>query len=493
MSKKKNRAARPDQIRSLDAAGNGRRWPQGGTGKTLSTNQDISAGGSTVGQRAAYYARNNSHASAAVQALISHAVGVGIKPRSRHPDKAVKTQLHDLWSRWAETGMNGTDFNAGLSTAVRAMIETGECFVHLREDSTIGPVPLSCDLIDASQVPVNWTWDIQPGNLIRSGIEYSPVGRPVAYNILPQNPADPWLPLTNTYQPTRVAAEDVCHMFRQIVPGQVRGLSWLAPAITTLRELDAYRDAALVKAKTAALLSGFIKDSANDSAGLGGSRSADANGNLDLTFEPGTLSNLGPGADIVFSTPVQDNNFSAFCADHLRSIAAGLGVQYMQISADLSGANYGSMRAGFIEFKRHVEQIQSNIIIPQLLRKVWQRFIKTAVLSGAIDAPDFFVDPSPYLSVDWFPPAWDWLDPLKDLQASIEAVNAGLSSRAAAAAEQGLDIEDLDAEIASDRAREVSLGLSFGVPSALARPVVPEAGPARETPQALTKPSQEAT
>jgi capsid protein len=60
------------------------------------------------------------------------------------------------------------------------------------------------------------------------------------------------------------------------------------------------------------------------------------------------------------------------------------------------------------------------------------------------------------------PPKWDWVDPLKDARAEIEQIDAGLKSRTQALAERGYDAEQVDNEIAADKAREKSLGLVFG-------------------------------
>ena len=57
---------------------------------------------------------------------------------------------------------------------------------------------------------------------------------------------------------------------------------------------------------------------------------------------------------------------------------------------------------------------------------------------------------------------WDWVDPLKDAKAEIEQIGAGLKSRTQALAERGFDAEQVDAEIAADKAREQRLGLTFG-------------------------------
>lgn len=46
--------------------------------------------------------------------------------------------------------------------------------------------------------------------------------------------------------------------FEQQVAGQVRGVSWLAPILLSLRDLDGFKRATVVKQKVAALLTGFI-------------------------------------------------------------------------------------------------------------------------------------------------------------------------------------------------------------------------------------------
>ena len=101
------------------------------------------------------------------------------------------------------------------------------------------------------------------------------------------------------------------------------------------------------------------------------------------------------------------------------------------------------------------------MIVWQLCRQVWARWMDTAVLAGALDLPDYDQRRREYLACGWLPPKWDWVDPLKDARAEIEQIDAGLKSRTQALAERGYDAEQVDAEIAADKAREKSLGLSF--------------------------------
>jgi capsid protein len=69
--------------------------------------------------------------------------------------------------------------------------------------------------------------------------------------------------------------------------------------------------------------------------------------------------------------------------------------------------------------------------------------------------------PRRYRSVQWIPPRWDWVDPLKDIQAQVLAIEAGLTSRRKAVEATGYDIEEIDRENATDAARAASLGLHY--------------------------------
>lgn len=60
--------------------------------------------------------------------------------------------------------------------------------------------------------------------------------------------------------------------------------------------------------------------------------------------------------------------------------------------------------------------------------------------------------------MEWLPPHLLQMDPLKDVQATVAEINAGLTSRKKAGAERGWSLADLDAEIALDSFRPRSTG-----------------------------------
>jgi lambda family phage portal protein len=138
-----------------------------------------------------------------------------------------------------------------------------------------------------------------------------------------------------------------------------------------------------------------------------------------------------------------------------------MGITYEQLTGDLTGVNYSSIRAGLLEFRRRCESIQHGVIVHQFCRPIWAAWMKQAILAGAISALGFNQQPRTYLAAKWIPQGWQWVDPEKEFKAMLLAIRSGLMSRSEAISTFGYDIEDIDREIAADNARADELGLIF--------------------------------
>ena len=123
----------------------------------------------------------------------------------------------------------------------------------------------------------------------------------------------------------------------------------------------------------------------------------------------------------------------------------------------------------FRSFRRRVSAWQHSVMVFQMCRPVWARFMDVAVLAGGLMLPGYDRRRAEYLVCNWLPTKWDWVDPLKDANAEIAQIEAGLKSRTQAIAERGYDAEQVDAEIARDRDREKRLGLDFRRPGSPAQ------------------------
>ncbi|MDB0529939.1 phage portal protein, partial [Ralstonia solanacearum] len=287
-----------------------------------------------------------------------------------------------------------TDFYGLQALACRAMLEGGECLIRLRprrEEDGLA-VPLQLQLLEAEHLPMTLNVDLPSGNVVRSGIEFDNLGRRVAYHLYRSHPDDGRLaPMSvqGGLDTVRVDASEVIHLFRVLRPGQIRGEPWLSRALVKLNELDQYDDAELVRKKTAAMFAGFVtRQSPEDN--LMGEGLPDEAGISLVGLEPGTLQILEPGEDIKFSDPADvGGSYGEFLRTQFRAVAAALGITYEQLTGDLTGVNYSSIRAGLLEFRRRCEMVQHSVLVHQMCRPVWAAWMKQAVLSGALIAPGF--------------------------------------------------------------------------------------------------------
>jgi lambda family phage portal protein len=260
----------------------------------------------------------------------------------------------------------------------------------------------------------------------------------------------------------RVPAADVIHVLDPVEAGQLRGVSRFAAAIVKLFTLDLYDDAELERKKIAAMFAMFITSPAPETP-LDPAED-------DLEVEPGQVVRLDPGEDVSTpATPDSGGTYEPFQYRTLLQIAAALGVPYGYLTGDTAKGNFSNTRISLIEFRRRISAWQHGVLVYQLCRAVWVRWMDTAVLSGALDLPGYDNQRRQYQACAWLPTKWDWIDPMKDASAEILQIEAGLKSRTQALAERGYDAEQVDREIASERKREASLGLDFRRPGSPAQ------------------------
>lgn len=428
-------------------------------------NSLIASGGPRLLARSRELVVTNGYAANACEAFASNLVGDGIKPSSLIEDPALRDQVQRLWLAWTdEADSDGlTDFYGLQAMVAREMFVAGECFVRLRprraEDGLL--VPIQLQLLQSEMLPFEKTEATANGNRIRCGIEFDAIGRRVAYHFRRRHPGDSTDQGMVTPETVRVPAGDVLHIYRPIDAGQIRGLPHVAPAMVRLFLLDQYDDAELDRKKTAAMFAGFITKTAPEEQLMGEIEATDESG-ATVSLEPGTLQVLLPGEDVKFSSPADvGGGYEAFQYRTLLSVSASLGLPYHLVTGDVRQANYSSLRAELVEFRRRVEQLQHGVVAHQLCRPVWARWLETAVLSGALDLPDFARSPARYRPVNWIPPRWDWVDPLKDIQAQVLAMEAGIISRRKVVEATGYDVEEIDRENAADAKRAGDMGLTY--------------------------------
>ena len=475
----------PNGVRARLEGAMSRRRLRGWQPPLENINSLVASGGPRLLARSRELVVTNGYAANACEAYAANLVGDGIKPSSLIEDGELRDRVQRLWLAWTDQAdADGlTDFYGLQAMIAREMFVAGECFVRIRprrsEDGLL--VPMQLQLLQSEMLPFEKVETAPNGNRIRCGIEFDRIGRRIAYHFRRRHPGDSTDrggPFMGTVIPetTRVPAEDVLHIYRPIDAGQIRGLPHVAPAMVRLFLLDQYDDAELDRKKTAAMFAGFITKNAPEEALMG--EVEDTGEGIGIaSLEPGTLQVLLPGEDIKFSSPADvGGGYEAFQYRTLLAISASLGLPYHLVTGDVRQANYSSLRAELVEFRRRIGQLQHGVMAHQFCQPVWTRWLETAALSGALDLPDM----AKAKPVHWIPPRWDWVDPLKDIQAQLLGIEAGLVSRRKAVEATGYDIEEIDRENAADAERAAALGLHYSTSpgetqGARATPVKPAA------------------
>ncbi|MBI2603241.1 MAG: phage portal protein [Deltaproteobacteria bacterium] len=394
----------------------------------------------TIRERARDLYRNNPYAHRAVNTFASYAVGKGITPHA-FVQRGLKSKAHEEFlKQWADTSLcdaNNRHTLYGLqSIATQHLVRDGEVFLQrVMADDLL---PLKLRMLDPDFLDTNRTERGQNRDVIQ-GVEYDNQGIVTAYYFFERNPNEQSYSVPKS---KRIPASDIIHLFRTDFAGQTRGISWLAPIMVRMRDLDEYEDAHIVRQKIAAMFVGVIRDLEP----------------LDIEetekalrkMEPGSWFPAPPGKTVEFSNPPSVEGFGEYIEHSKYTIATGLGIPYMILSSDFSKANYSNARMAMLNFYKLIEQVQNHILIPQFCDRVFQWFLEACELRGLRGDG---------VRCLWVPPKKDIVDPLKDYQAYKIGVEENFISHASVVRELGDDPDSTYQEIANVKKQLKKLGI----------------------------------
>ena len=293
---------------------------------------------------------------------------------------------------------------------------------------------------------------------IRMGVEVDAYGRPQAYHLW-DGPA----PLLGLPYPERarirVPADQIIHLYAPGRCNQTRGTSWLAPVMYSLNMLAGYAEAEITAARVGASSMGFFTRKDGDTG-----VAAREDGNLGFDANPGSLAFAPEGYDFAPWDPHHpNNNYPAFIKAVLREIASGLGLSYNVLANDLEGVNYSSMRSGLL-IERDLWRSLQRWWVAAFLDRVYTAWLEQALLSGGLVMDTR--DPRKWRAARWAARGWPWVDPSKDVDATIQGIQTGLESRTDALAEQGKDLEDVLEQLAAEKELAAQYGVDIAGPAA---------------------------
>lgn len=394
-------------------------------------------------ERALDLYRNDSFAASAINGRVDNVIGSGIRPQCRvqaergilTASQAERFRMLAEWYflKWAEA----ESFWDKQRQLERCNGIWGECWLHMADENDPSkPTTLTVSVINPSRIPIITLAKQRPEERRRLGIRLDAQNRPIAAFVRRSLPYD-------SYQidlaEDEVSLTDLLHCYEEQTPGQLRGTPWLAPAMAKLKDLKDFTYANLIAEQVAACHGAFVTGVTDPvtlaDAGRGRSNLED--------LAPGSIQYLADGEGITFSDPARPGTTLApYVNWALHGVAASLRYPYELLAKEFTN-NYSGGRLALID-GRITFKVWQSCLIEQVFRKVWARFIDRAVVAGLlpVDPVRYEENRDHFLQHQWIPPGWPWVDPQKEVQADILAIEAGLTTQTESLASRGRDFDE---------------------------------------------------
>lgn len=479
------------------------------TPSTRSADGDLRHDKEMLDARARDLARNEAYLSGAVATHKDSIVGsfflLNASPNLRVL-KAVNKGFDDKWSEefqeevearfglWAESPENWPDSGrhntltglvrlaVGVHTLAGEVLATVDWLRQMQR-----PYATAIQMVDPDRLSNPYGQD--DGQYLRKGIERDRYGAAVAYHIRTTHPGTVYAG-ENAFSWKRVPTRkpwgrmQVIHIFEQHRPDQSRGVAEMVAALKEMRMTKKFRDIVLQNAVVNATYAAAIESELPPEivyAQLGeGDGSAALNGYLtqlatyagaskSLHIDGVKIPHLFPGTKLKLLNAGQPGGVgTVFEESLLRNVAAGLGLSYEQFARDYSKSNYSSARASIVETDKGM-RARKKIVADRFAGHIYALWLEEALSKGEVPLPsgvsrDFFYEgqnKDALCSASWIGANRGQIDELKETQAAVMRIRAGLSTYEIESARFGADWRKTFAQAAKEKRLMESLGLEF--------------------------------
>ena len=457
---------------------------------------DVRAGWVAAAARAIDAIHNSGWLAGAIDQIVALTNGTGLglvaKPDpvslgwSVEQASAWRKLVEVRWEAWAASPIE-CDL-AGRMTigqmgaaALRTWFATGEIVAGLPWRNRIGAQTKTKVQLIAPHRLAQTTLEFER---LFQGVRMNADGMPIGYRF---NVKDRFLGEREIERPARDAygRPIVIHVFDG-GPGQVRGITCLAPTLKIVRQYDQLSDGTLTAAMIQTIFSATVESEAPTeeilralqdegeqtttqgvgSPGIDGLMAARGGWydgtRIDLGVH-GKIAHMFPGETLKFNRSEHPNsNYEAFAKFLLREIARCLGITVETLTGDYSDATYSSVRMATSETWPLVLYRRS-IILGRFLQQIYSAWLEEEIDAGRIPFPggieNFILNRAMATRAEWRGPPKPTADELKAAKANEINLRMKVTTRSAIAAENGEDWEDLDEQEAREIANRGRLGL----------------------------------
>ena len=413
--------------------------------------------------------------------------GVKLQMKARNPDQSLDLDANNLieglWKDWGKrSGPNyaGCDASRKFTfvdiqrQVLDAVVRDGEALVYLHGGRK-NPHGIQLEMLTADRLDIEKNQQLQNGNVVRMGIEQEQrTRRPVAYWInMSENPLHGSYAYSSSvgrvYE--RINADRIVHVYSAERMEQSRGVPWMASAMPHIKLLQTYLENEVVASSLAAAKVATISNnSGNEFVGDGAQDTYTPLSNM----EPGSIEQLPAGWEmnpIEFKHPT--SQFSSMLETVIQHIASGLSVPYSDLSSNLTGASYSSLRQETMQSREYYRTVQT-WFTDQFIDPVFQHWLSRVLTTPGEDGNAVLPLPVDKFSkwsagASWYPRGFEGVDPQKDANAKMTGLQNGFISLQDIATDRGTDLESLFAQHQQAKAMAEQHGIElafepFGTP-----------------------------
>jgi len=439
-------------------------------------NEDIDWNNATLRQRGRMLYMSAPLATAAINTNRTKIVGTGLTIKSAinrkilklSPKAAKEWQLKteaefNLWASKKEncdaTGVN--NFSGLQQLALMGWLMSGDVLALFKhyDKTPVNPYTLRVHLIEADRIATptgrataspSYTEgkNEKNGNKIFDGVEIDANGMIVAYHIRSTYPNQRTLDKTEWVRVKafgeKTGMPNILHIMDSERCDQYRGITYLAQVIEPLLQLKRYTESELMAALVQSFFTAWIvtKNAENADIPINETGTGDIIGSpgeelenvsmSDNEYEmgPGTVFHLEDGEDIKFGNPnIPTTAFENFVKTVAQLVGAALEIPREVLMKEFS-KSYSASRAALLETWEAINR-RRGVLVSRFCQPTYEVWLTEAVATGRIKAPGFFNDPmirSAWCAAKWIGPIQGQLDPIKEVKASIAAVDRGFKT-----------------------------------------------------------------
>lgn len=375
-------------------------------------------------------ALDNPHAGGLARLFGLYVVGVGPKLKfkgfSKPFRKEVPREIIDYVNWTWERFQDDLKFATMLRQAIETIVVEGEAFLLLTQNP-VKKLGIDIKLLDGQRV--GNPNGILSTRTLQDGVYLDNYGNPVSYCVydVPETAASYY----NQTEFTILPSSQVFHLFRQDLPGQVRGTSWFASCLPLLQQLREYTSAVVETAKVGSRFVASIETQngfnleefseayqlpGDDVGGVAeGAQLIDYNAWGTFKTPNGDSLVLPPGTTLKSFNPSQPTaEASSFTANILAQIGYALGLPRNKATGSSHEYNFASGRLDNQPFEMLVKTLQLDLFERNFCDAIFKLFY-TFIESDLLNRFDAELVPT-VEEIEW---EWSWPEPpLVDAEAT---------------------------------------------------------------------------